>query len=186
MEDEQIIMLMEHRDERALDALREKYGKSCRSIAYRFAGDMLDADEIVNDTLYQAWRAIPPAHPENLSAFLSAITRRNAVNRYKMNHAQKRGGESAQALALDELADCLPSGQNVERRTEERALSEALNLFLRTLSPEMRAFMIERYVHLHSVREIAEAFHCTESKVKITLMRARKKLRKALEQEEWL
>lgn len=186
MEDEQIILLLEHRDERALAALRDKYGKSCRNIAYRFVGDLLDADEIVSDTLLQAWNAIPPAHPENLFAFLSTITRRNAVNRYHKDHAKKRGGDSVSDAALDELADCIPSGQDVESRVEQRALIAALNRYLAALSPEMRAIVVQRYVHLHSVREIADAYQITESKVKITLMRARKRLRRALEKEEWI
>lgn len=186
MEDEQIILLLEDRDERALAALRDKYGNRCRSIAYRFVGDLLDADEIVSDTLLQTWNAIPPAHPEDLSAFLSAITRRNAMNRYHRDHAKKRGGASAPAAVLEELAECIPSGQDVEAQVERRALTAALNRYLAALSPEMRAIVVQRYVHLHSVREIADAYQITESKVKIALMRARKRLRKALEKEEWV
>ena len=186
MEDSEIITLLEHRDERALAALDEKYGKSCKKIAYRFVGDQLDAEEVVSDTLMQAWNAIPPAKPDNLFAFLSAITRRGAVNRYNKEHAQKRGGDCQQTAVLEELAECIPSGHNVEAAVEQRALTDALNRYLRTLPEEMRTIVIQRYVHLHSVREIADAYRITESKVKITLMRARKKLRKALEKEEWL
>lgn len=116
MDDQQIIMLLEQRDERAISEIRSKYGKSCRSIAYRFLGNALDAEEIVSDTLLQAWESIPPAQPENLSAFLTALTKRLSINRYKKEHAQKRGGNSERAAALDELEYCLPSAQNVEQR----------------------------------------------------------------------
>ena len=69
---------------------------------------------------------------------------------------------------------------------EQRELRDAVERFLRTLKPDVRAIMIQRYVNLHSVREIAEAYQISESKVKITLMRTRKKLRSFLEKEDWL
>lgn len=186
MNDEQIIALLEQRSERALVEIKHKYGKSCQTIAYRLLGNMLDADEIVNDTLLHTWNAIPPAKPKNLFSFLAAITRRSAINRYQLDHAVKRGGRAEQEAVLDELDACIPSDENVEGNVEQHALSDAINRFLRTLKPETRAIMIQRYVNLHSVREIADAYQISESKVKITLMRTRKKLRSYLEKEEWL
>ena len=50
----------------------------------------------------------------------------------------------------------------------------------------MRAIMVQRYVRAMSVREIAELYGFSESKVKMTLLRARKQLKKHLEQEEWI
>ena len=185
MNDDQIITLLEARSERALDAIRQKYGNSCRTIAFRCLGNMQDADEIVNDALLQIWNAIPPEKPKNLFSFLAAVTRRIAINRYHSDHAVKRGG-TEQIAALDELDACIPSGDNVMKSVEQRELQSALNTFLRAEKPEIRAIMIQRYVNLHSVREIADAYQMSESKVKLILMRTRKKLRKYLEMEEWL
>ena len=183
MNDDQIIALLEARSERALDEIRQKYGKSCQTIAFRCLGNMLDADEIVNDTLLQTWNAIPPARPKKLFSFLAAITRRSAINRFQLEHAAKRGGMET-AEAIEELEDCIPSGENVMKQIEQRELSAALNSYLQTLKPEIRAIMVQRYVNLHSVREIADAYQISESKVTLVLMRARKKLRKYLEKEE--
>ncbi|MBQ9906888.1 MAG: RNA polymerase sigma factor [Oscillospiraceae bacterium] len=186
MNDEQIIDLLEQRNERALAEIRNKYGKSCQTIAYRLLGSMPDADEIVNDTLLHTWNAIPPARPKNLFSFLAAITRRSAINRYQLEHALKRGGQAEQDAVLEELDTCIPSDENVVNHVEQRELRDAVERFLRTLKPDVRAIMIQRYVNLHSVREIAEAYQISESKVKITLMRTRKKLRSFLEKEDWL
>lgn len=186
MNDEQIIDLLEQRNERALAEIRNKYGKSCQTIAYRLLGSMPDADEIVNDTLLHTWNAIPPARPENLFSFIAAITRRGAINRYQLEHALKRGGQAEQDAVLEELDTCIPSDENVAKHVEQRQLREAVERFLCTLKPDVRAIMIQRYVNLHSVREIAEAYQISESKVKITLMRNRKKLRSFLEKEDWL
>lgn len=186
MEDAEILALLDQRDERALTELNIKYGSLLRRIAVRFTGNPLDAEEIVSDTLYQAWDAIPPEKPKNLFAFLSAVTRRRAVGRWNLEHAQKRGGVSLQDTVLEELAECIPSGEDVEGNVEQRALTEAVGRFLRTLPEEMQKITVQRYVHLHSIREIADAYQISESKVKVTLLRARKRLRKALEQEGWL
>ena len=186
MDDEQILSMLEQRDERALDEIRSKYGKSCRTIAYNLLGNSLDAEEVISDTLMQTWNAIPPAHPENLFAFLASLTKRISMNRYKYEHAVKRGGRADRAAALDELSECIPSHLDVEQKVEQRQLSEAINRFLAGQPPEARSILVQRYFMLHSVREIADAYQISESKVKITLHRMRKKLRKFLEQEEWL
>ena len=186
MNDDQIIALLEERNERALVEIRDKYGKSCQTIAFRFLGNMPDADEIVNDTLLHTWNAIPPARPNNLFSFLAAVTRRGAINRYQLEHALKRGGQAEQDAVLEELDTCIPSDENVAKDVEQRELRDAVERFLRSQKPETRAIMIQRYVNLYSVREIAEAYQISESKVKITLMRTRKKLRSFLEKEDWL
>ena len=184
MEDTEILRLLTARDERGLKALREKYAQSCRSIAMQYISGE-DADEVLNDVLLGAWNAIPPQKPENLFGFLAALTRNAAVSRYRQNSAAKRGaGESPSPL--DELADCVPGTQDVERHVEERQLAEALNRFLAGLPKEMRAVTVLRYTEQQTVGEIADAFGISESKVKSILYRARKRLRRFLEKEEWL
>ena len=74
----------------------------------------------------------------------------------------------------------------MERHTEHRALVDALNRYLSQMNPEVRAIVVQRYVRALSVKEIAELYGFSESKVKMTLLRARKQIREQLEQEEWL
>lgn len=153
MDDEQILLLLEQRDERAISELRRKYGSSCRFIAYQLLGNVQDAEEVVSDTLLSAWNAIPPAHPENLSAFLTCLTKRISKNRYKHDHAKKRGGAGERDLILDELADCITSADNVEAEIESRELTASLNRFLEGLPQRSRVIMVQRYNNLHSIQE---------------------------------
>lgn len=185
-EDSRIIELLELRDERALSEMRRKYSKSCQSIAYNILGNCLDAEEIVNDTMLHIWNAVPPIHPENLFSFAAAVTKRLSISRVRKNCAGKRGGASQNQLIFDELAECIPSGQDVEQHTEQRELVEALNRFLGQMQPDARAVVVQRYVRGLSVKEIAEMYSFTESKVKMTLSRARKQLKEHLEQEDWI
>ena len=125
---------------------------------------------------------IPPKRPEKLSAFLCRITRNQALKRYECNTAEKRGGGEV-TLALDELAGCIPDTGSVTAATEKRELSHQLNEFLSKLPSETRIIFLHRYLGLESVRDIAQTLRLSESKVKVTLHRTRKKLKVYLEQE---
>lgn len=185
MEDADIVTMLCSRDERGLAEIRTKYGRGLLAVAARHLHDVADQEETVNDVLLEAWNKIPPEKPKNLFQWLSVLTRRFAVNRWEATQTQKRGGKT-EHTPLDELAGLLPAHIDVSAEVEQRQLSAALNRFLRTLKPEARAFMIARYVHQNGIREIAEAYAVTESKVKITLMRTRKKLRSFLTEEGWI
>lgn len=184
MEDAEILRLLEARDERGLKALRRKYAQRCKSVALQYVNPE-DADEVLNDVLLGAWNAIPPQKPENLSGFLAAMTKNIAVSRYRQTHAAKRGA-GEQTAPLDELAECVSGTQDVERHVEERQLADALNRFLAELPKEMRVVSVLRYTEQRPVAEIADMLCISESKVKSILYRARKRLRRFLEKEEWL
>lgn len=95
MNDQEIIALYWAKEERAISATAEKYGGYCHTIAYNILCDHFEAEECVNDTYLGAWNSIPPQRPNRLAAFLGKITRNLALNRYKRNHAAKRGGRTS-------------------------------------------------------------------------------------------
>ena len=74
----------------------------------------------------------------------------------------------------------------MERETDSRALGDALNAFLGTLSEDHRKIFVQRYWYFMPVDDIAEELNMTKSKVTVTLMRTRKKLQTYLEQEGYL
>lgn len=98
MNDQEIIALYWAKEERAISATAEKYGNYCHIIAYNILYDYFDAEECVNDTYLRAWNSIPPQRPNRLDAFLGKITRNLALNRYKRNHAAKRGEDKLKLL----------------------------------------------------------------------------------------
>ena len=182
MDDRQIIALYNERSETALSETANKYGRYCRTIAYNILYNEEDSEECVNDTWMRAWESIPPQCPERLSAFLGKITRNLALNRYKNNTREKRGGGQA-VLVLEELAECVPGTDSTEQAVEEALLVEVLNGFLEELPVEKRKIFMRRYWYLSSVKEIGLDFGMSESNVKMTLLRLREKLRKVLEKE---
>ena len=182
MEDKQIIDLYWTRSESAIAETDIKYGKLCHRIAFNILSNYQDSEECVSDTYLKVWSVIPPKRPVKLPAFLGKITRNLALNRYEKYTAVKRGGGEV-PVALDELSECIPDPNSVERKVDDRILTDKLNTFLEGLPPDARKIFMRRYWEVCSIREIAEIYGISESKVKVSLFRTRGKLRSFLEQE---
>lgn len=139
MEDYSIVNLYWARSENAISETSKKYGNYCHSIAYNILGNVEDADESVNDTYLDAWNNIPPHRPSILSTFLGKITRRISIDKWRGRIAEKRGGGEI-VLVLDELSDCIPSNQSVEHEVEAAELSQLIDNFVMSLSPNILFF----------------------------------------------
>lgn len=182
MDDSQIVELYWKRSESAIFETAAKYGKYCYRIAVNILTNTEDAEESVNDTWLNVWNALPPHRPAVLYTFLGKITRRISIDKWRRRTAEKRGG-SETALVLDELEECIASGQNVEREVEEHELVQALNTFLSGLSADVRDVFVCRYFFLLPITEICEKFDYSQSKTKSMLSRTRGKLLAYLQKE---
>lgn len=181
MEDKQIVELYWARSESAISETANKYGRYCHYIAYQILTNDEDSEEVVNDTYLKAWNTIPPQRPDPLKSYVGTISRQLALNVYKEQHTQKRGGQVP--LVLDELSDCIPNPENHENIGESIALSEALSRFLRALPQKTRNIFIRRYFYMSPVAEIARDFSMKESNVTMHLLRTRRKLEQFLKKE---
>lgn len=199
MKDKEIIDLYWSRDPSAIVVSAEEYGKYCHRIAWNILHDPQDCEECINETWFRAWNSMPDARPDYLAAFFGAITRRLSLDYYRKSHAWKRGG-GEMPLIYDELQDCMPedssepahvarasqtelSDNNVDRHLDTMVLTAAMNSFLSQLDHNSRILFVRRYWYMDSVRELALNFHFSESRVKSSLFRTRKKLKKHLEKE---
>ncbi len=182
MEDNTIIQLFFNRSEQAIIAVEDQYGAYCRSILRNILVDPEEQEECMNDVLMKLWNQIPPHRPDCLRAFIGAVARNLALDRYRASRAEKRGSGMAE-IALSELGECA-ARETVEDALEEHRLVELLNSFLARLPRESRVIFVKRYWYLSPVRQIAEETGCTEGKVKMSLHRTRKQLRQFLEKED--
>lgn len=185
MEDSGIVALFHQRDQRAIKETEQKYGSLGMKMAQNLTGSQQDAEECLNDALMRLWDKIPPAKPESLGGFFMTVCRRIALDKRKAQHREKRGGGQA-AVAFEELSECIASPEYPEEQIDRRALSGAVSRFLDTLPAETRVMFILRYWSCLSVQEIAAECGAGESKVKMTLLRTRNKLKEYLEQEGYL
>ncbi|MCQ2469417.1 MAG: sigma-70 family RNA polymerase sigma factor [Ruminococcus sp.] len=184
-DEQNIISMLNQRDEQALHETEQKYGAVCRRIANNILGDERDTEECVNDAFLKIWNSIPPASPDDYAAYLLKIVRNNALNMLKQRTRAKRGAGQLPA-SLDELSEILPSSKNVEGEVEKRELLAAVTQFLRGLSPKHRDLFIGRYWRFSDDETLAQKFGMTEHHVQVTLSRLRKKLRQYLEKEGFL
>jgi RNA polymerase sigma-70 factor (ECF subfamily) len=182
MIDSKILDLYETRCESAINETAKQYGSYCMAVAMRILHNNEDAEEIVNDTYLKAWNAIPPQRPPVFSSFLGRIAKNLALNKYRAGKTQKRSGSEI-TLLLSELEDCVSAGFTLEREVDSRALRELIENFLLSTSKNDRMFFVRRYWHNDSIADISKHFSASESKVKSSLFRTRKKLKTHLEKE---
>lgn len=182
MDDKKIIDLYWNRSETAISETANKYGRYCHRIAYNILHNNQDCEECVNDTYLRTWNAIPPKRPNCLPTFLGKIIRNLSLDRYDSYTAEKRGLGQV-PLVLDELQECIPSSFDTEQAVDLLTLAELLNRFLEEVKPQARRIFVQRYWYLNPIKEIAADFGISESKVKMTLLRLRKKLKQFLKEE---
>ena len=185
MEDREIIELYFARSEDAIAQTAKKYGGYLAMIAGSILSSAEDRDECVQDTYYRTWAAIPPQRPQYFRAWLGCLTRSISIDRWRAEHAKKRGG-TQYILSLDELADCVPGSDETQRVADREVITGAIDRFLAARRPIDRRIFLQRYWYACPIAEIAQESGLREGAVKMRLSRMREKLRKHLEGKELL
>ena len=181
MEDTAIIALYWQRNQQAITASDEKYGKLCHSLSYHILQTREDAEECVNDTWHRAWDTMPPQRPISLKAYFCRIVRNLSIDRWRAGRSQKRscGADSLTA----ELEECVPASPSAEEQWEMAEIAAAVDRWLRTRPAEERALFVGRYFYGLTVEELARSRGASPNAAAQRLRRLRGSLRKALEQE---
>ena len=182
MTDQEIVVLFWDRNELAIRESQRKYSAYCRRIAGNILADRRDIDECESDTYLTAWNTIPPQRPGELAPFLGRITRNLSLKRLRLNTARKRGSGIA-CLSLEELQGCIPEGKTFEETIAARELGRHIDRFLRSLPDMSRRIFICRYFYCESLEELCRRTGWGMSRVKMTLLRTRNKLKSYLEKE---
>lgn len=181
MDDGMIIELFLARSEQAISELSGKYGTACLRVAEHILNNRQDSEECVNDAYLAVWNTIPPQWPNPLLSYVCRIVRNLALKKYHENTAQKRN--SIYDLALEEIADCIPSSGSVEEEVEAKELTERINCFLETLDREKRVLFVRRYWHTDSIEDLARLFHTSRHSISVRLSRLRRSLKNYLTEE---
>lgn len=180
--EEEIIALYWSRNEEAIRQTADTLGHYCYTVAYNILGNSEDAEECVNDTYLALWNAIPPARPASFKHFVTRILRNLALNRYKEQNRDKRGGGQV-PLALEELSEVVSDTEDIPADYARKELLESVTRFLRRCSPRDRGLFLDRYVRLEPTAVLAKRYGVKEAQVLLILSRTRKKLKAQLEKE---
>ncbi len=124
LRDDEVLALIALRDEHALGALYDRYGRLVYSVALRIIGDRLSAEEVTQDVFQIVWQQIGTfrATAGSVGGWMVGITRHRAIDEVRSRRHKARGREvSTEDSPIDTLSD----GRSVEleavNRTDVRA-----------------------------------------------------------------
>jgi RNA polymerase sigma-70 factor, ECF subfamily len=153
-------------------------------LCYRMTGNAADADDLVQETFVRAIEHPPARTDEPMRPWLVRVAMN--LSRDWLRRRRRRdytGPWLPSPVPTDE--ESLPSFEP-EAPTEDspaarydlkESLSFAFLLALEALTPQQRAVLLLRDVFDYSTAETAEALDLTEANVKVTLLRARKRMK---------
>ena len=178
--DRELVRRMAAGDESALGTLYDRYSPLLHSVVRRIVGDADDAEEVVEETFWQAWRQAGRYEESRggLSTWLVMIARSRALDRVR---ARRRVREER----WDELPDVGPdtAGDSGASPLDSAQMDEVRRMVGRavaTLPPEQRQTVELAYFRGLSQSEIAEATGQPLGTVKTRARLALQKLREAL------
>lgn len=132
----------------------------------RMVGSVLDGEDIVQDTLFRAYRKLDSFDDtKRLGPWLFRIAHNQCID--ALRRRRVRRGAEAEAAVPDSTAPVDPHGLAVGRALEHIVL---------TLPPKERACVLLKDVFDYSLEEIAEMVGSTVGGVKAALNRGRSKL----------
>ena len=181
MSDEEIVELYWQRDEYAIKATSDKYGKLLYKIAYNILHDSLDCEECQNDTYLNVWNSIPPAKPIIFRTFIARIMRNIAIDKYYEKKSKKRIS-SEMTVSMDECEGFIAYNDDPSEYLLAQELGKMISDFLRGLSEKDRYIFMNRFYLSESIDTIARELGVSESAVYKKLTKLKSALKKYLDE----
>ena len=173
MTDETLVRRALDGDERAFTALVDRHAPACLRYATRMLGSVEDAEDVTQDSLYRAYRALASYEPSTaFRTWLMAIliNRCRSTMLYRARREERVRVDSArlESASVDADADAI-----VERHAIDRAVM--------SLDADLREAFLLKHVEQLNYEEMAEATGLGVSALKMRVKRACDRLRVALE-----
>jgi RNA polymerase sigma-70 factor (ECF subfamily) len=158
-------------DATAADEFFDRYAARIRRfIASALGSSSSDADDVLQDTMIALAEALPFFRGDSsLFTFACAIAHRKVLTAFRSNARRIRLTQAVSTVQIDSLQPSSTDNSDVIRA-------------LARLSPEYREILTLKYVEEISVAEIARVLALSEHAIESRLARARKALRKSLEE----
>ncbi len=159
-------------DAAELDEVAQAERPRLISLAYRMTGSLGDAEDIVQDALLRAHRALP-ADIESPPAYLTTITTRVAIDHQRSARVRR---EAYVGPWLPEPITADPAPDAAAHAELSDTLSMAFLVVLETLSPDERAVLLLHDVFAYPHADIAEMLGRTDASCRQLLRRARQRI----------
>lgn len=138
--------------------------------AYQITKNKEDAEDVVQDTLFNIWRKKEDWDAiNNLEAYCFRSVRNIALDKLSLKDNQTESiplGYDKQTLE-----------QDIQSKLEEKEKLAELEQLVNRLPERQRAIFVLREIEEFSYKEIAEILQISEEQVKVNLFRSRQKLR---------
>lgn len=129
-----------------------------------------DIEEILSDTFVALWKNYNFLDKNiNLKAYLIGITR---------NLVKKKYREYSKLSNLEDISENIYSYIDIEKSTEENEKIKLISIIISNMEEEERNIFIMFYYKGYKIKEISRKLNIGVSKVKVTLHRLRKKVKK--------
>jgi RNA polymerase sigma-70 factor (ECF subfamily) len=151
------------------------------AILYRYERDAQRMEDLAQETFLKAWRALGQFDARApFEHWISRIAVRTALDHLRREKKHK------QEIGLPELGedalDWLRSSEGERNELDDRSAAEVLNLGMQALSPSDRMVITMLEIEGRSVKEIAAAMGISGLAVRVRGVRARARLKRALEE----
>ena len=156
------------------------------SIALRFLGDARDAEEVAQDALVRAYRALSSYDADRIATirlrpWLATITVNACRNHYR---SRARRAAHAELNGRADSGDWIEPSRGPDDRAIDGAVARSLGDALRTLPERQRAAVVLHHAAGMTYAEIADALKCAEGTVKSDVHRAIAALRGLLRDQQ--
>jgi RNA polymerase sigma-70 factor (ECF subfamily) len=149
------------------------------AILHRYERDAHKVEDLAQETFVKAWRALGQFDGRApFEHWLSRIAARVALDH--LRREKRRQNEIGLPELGDDALDWLRSDDE-KNELDARSAAELLELAMRELSPVDRVVITMQELEGRSVKEIAAAMGASGVAVRVRAMRARAKLKQALE-----
>ena len=139
-------------------------------LALRITLDSAEAEDIVQDTMTRVWNKRDEwAQFNSIEAFCLTVARNLAIDRSQKSEAQN--------IELTTETQEMSDGSTPERQLERSEQMDLVRKLINELPEKQRTIIQLRDIEEKSYKEIADVMQLTEDQVKVTLFRARQRIK---------
>lgn len=181
--DAELLRRCSRSDEGALTELVARYQQRLFGLAYRVCGDSALAEEAVVEAFYKIWRKAGQWRGDTSpEAWIYRIAARTVMD---LRRGRARWWRRAELAKETDLPKSVPDpAVNMIGDEDHRANTERLEQAIRTLKEDDRMLVHLFYFEERGLKEIETILEVPHAALKMRLARARKKLRRVLEEKE--
>lgn len=187
MNDKEWLVLLEKSPQEALSTLIEQYGNLVYTIVYsklKSCADRYEIEDCVSDVFVEIIQNTDKFTETkgSLKGFVSIIAKRTAINAYKRITSKYNTTE----YINDETAELSAKGNTPDEETENKIFRERLWLAVKSLGEPDAEIIICQYFYDMTSSQIAKKLGMSVFAVQKRSQRARERIRRILENENYL